>query len=39
VKYRHSIADAMAELGRPEEIGELLIGFQRHLYSDNVAQR
>jgi len=32
LKYRDSIADAVADLGRPEEIGRLFSGFQRYLY-------
>jgi type I restriction enzyme, R subunit len=30
--YQNSIADAVADLGRPEEIGQLFAGFQRYLY-------
>jgi len=32
LKYQDSIADAVADLGRPEEIGRLFSGFQRYLY-------
>ena len=32
LKYHDSIADAMAELGRPEEIGRVFTGFQKFLY-------
>jgi len=32
LKYRDSIADAVADLGRPEDIGNIFIGFQRYLY-------
>ena len=32
LKYHNSIADAVADLGRPEEIGQVFIGFQRYLY-------
>jgi type I restriction enzyme R subunit len=32
LKYRDSIADAVADLGRPDEIGKLFSGFQRFLY-------
>ena len=32
LKYRNSIADAVADLGRPEEIGRVFSGFQRYLY-------
>ena len=32
LKYHNSIADAVADLGRPEEIGQLFTGFQKYLY-------
>jgi type I restriction enzyme, R subunit len=32
LKYRNSIADAVADLGRPEEISEVFVGFQKYLY-------
>jgi type I restriction enzyme R subunit len=32
LKYHESIADAIAELGRPDEIGRVFTGFQRYLY-------
>jgi type I restriction enzyme R subunit len=32
LKYHNSIADAVADLGRPEEIGKVFAGFQRFLY-------
>jgi type I restriction enzyme R subunit len=28
----HAISDAVAELGRPEEIGMIFAGFQKYLY-------
>ncbi len=34
LKYRDSIADAVADLGRPEEIGRVFTGFQRYLYQE-----
>ena len=34
LKYRDSIADAMADLGKPEDIGRLFVGFQKYLYLD-----
>jgi len=37
LKYHNSIADAVADLGRPEEIGTLFAGFQRYLYQDAAA--
>jgi type I restriction enzyme R subunit len=32
LKYRDSIADAVADLGRPEEISSAFVGFQKYLY-------
>jgi type I restriction enzyme R subunit len=32
LKYQNSIADAIADLGRPEEIGKIFTGFQQYLY-------
>jgi type I restriction enzyme, R subunit len=32
LRYHNSIADAVADLGRPEEIGQLFAGFQKYLY-------
>jgi len=32
LKYRDSIADAVADLGKPEEIGRAFDGFQKFLY-------
>ncbi|MCE9609729.1 MAG: DEAD/DEAH box helicase family protein [Chthoniobacter sp.] len=32
LKYHNSIADAVADLGKPEEIGEVFAGFQKYLY-------
>jgi len=32
LKYHNSIADAVADLGKPEEIGKVFAGFQRYLY-------
>jgi type I restriction enzyme R subunit len=32
VKYANSIADAIADLGRPEEISKVFVGFQKYLY-------
>lgn len=32
LKYHNSIADAVADLGKPEEIGKVFVGFQRYLY-------
>ncbi|MEK7756669.1 MAG: DEAD/DEAH box helicase family protein [Planctomycetota bacterium] len=32
LKYNNAIADAVADLGRPEEIGMVFAGFQKYLY-------
>ena len=32
LKYHNSITDAVADLGRPEEIGQVFAGFQKSLY-------
>jgi type I restriction enzyme, R subunit len=32
LKYLNSIADAVADLGRPEEISKVFVGFQKYLY-------
>jgi type I restriction enzyme R subunit len=34
LKYRNAIADAFAELGKPEQVRRVFVGFQRHLYSE-----
>lgn len=34
LKYHDSLADAVADLGRPEEIGKVFAGFQRYLYEE-----
>jgi type I restriction enzyme, R subunit len=34
LKYHNSIADAVADLGRPEEINKVFVGFQRFLYQE-----
>ena len=34
LKYHDSIADAVADLGKPEEIGKVFAGFQRYLYQE-----
>jgi len=36
LKYHDSIPDAVADLGRPDEIGKVFSGFQQFLYSENV---
>jgi type I restriction enzyme, R subunit len=37
LKYHNSIADAISDLGKPEEIGRMFSGFQRHLYVETRA--
>ena len=37
LKYHDSIADAVADLGQPEEIGSVFAGFQKYLYQPSVA--
>jgi len=32
LKYHDSLADALTDLGRPEEIGHIFAGFQKYLY-------
>ena len=32
LKYRDSIADAVSDLGKPQDIGKLFAGFQKYLY-------
>lgn len=32
LKYHNSITDAVADLGKPDEIGRLFVGFQKFLY-------
>jgi len=35
LKYHNSIADAVADLGRPEEIGSFFVSFQKYLYQQH----
>lgn len=37
LKYHDSLADAVAELGNPAEIGQVFRGFQRYLYVEAAA--
>jgi len=32
LRYHDSLADAVADLGKPEEIGRVFSGFQKYLY-------
>jgi type I restriction enzyme, R subunit len=34
LKYHNAIADAVADLGKPEEIGSVFASFQKYLYHD-----
>ena len=36
IRYHDSISDAMADLGKPEDIGEIFTGFQKYLYQEQV---
>jgi type I restriction enzyme, R subunit len=36
LKYHDSISDAVADLGKPDEIGRVFIGFQQYLYQERV---
>ncbi|WP_337287423.1 type I restriction-modification enzyme R subunit C-terminal domain-containing protein [Candidatus Methylomirabilis sp.] len=37
LKYHNSIADAVVDLGRPDEIGRVFAGFQKYLYQQQAA--
>ena len=37
LKYHDSMADAVADLGKPEEIGQAFAGFQKYLYQSQAA--
>ena len=37
LKYHNSIADAVADLGEPNEIGKVFAGFQKYLYAKEAA--
>jgi type I restriction enzyme R subunit len=36
LKYHNSLPDALADLGKPEEIGQVFAGFQQYLYRTGV---
>jgi len=38
LRYHDSLADAVEDLGEPEEIGQVFAGFQRFLYEPSVAR-
>ncbi len=37
LKYHNAIADAVADLGQPDEIGKVFAGFQQYLYQPQIA--
>jgi type I restriction enzyme, R subunit len=37
LKYNNAIADAFAELGQPEQVRGVFVGFQKHLYASATA--
>lgn len=37
LRYHDSIADAVADLGKPDEIGKVFAGFQKYLYQEQAA--
>ena len=37
LKYNSAIADAMADLGKPEQIRSVFVGFQKYLYQQTVS--
>ena len=37
LKYHNAIADAVADLGKPEQIRQVFTGFQKYLYTANSA--
>ncbi len=37
LKYNNAIADAMADLGKPEQIRNVFVGFQKYLYQQAVS--
>ena len=39
LKYHNAIADAVADLGKPEEIGKFFAGFQKYLYQSQIQAR
>lgn len=37
LKYKNAIADAMADLGNPEQIRNVFVGFQKYLYQERAS--
>ena len=36
LKYHNAIADAISDLGHPENIGKVFAGFQKYLYQPQI---
>ncbi len=39
LKYKNALADAFKELGKPEQVRQVFVGFQRHLYARRREER
>ena len=39
LKYKNALADAFAELGKPDQVRRVFVGFQRHLYNNGAEAR
>jgi type I restriction enzyme R subunit len=37
LKYHNAIADAIADLGQPDDINKVFVGFQQYLYPTRIA--
>ena len=38
LRYNNAIADAVVDLGRPEQIGQMFANFQRYLYLEDIRE-
>jgi len=38
LKYNNAISDAFAELGQPDQVRRVFVGFQRHLYEASASK-
>ena len=38
LKYKNALADAFAELGQPDQVRKVFVGFQRHLYERHASE-
>ena len=36
LKYNNAIAGAFTDLGRPDQVRDVFVGFQRHLYQESL---